>query len=346
MNNLQSISFFYPELILTSVIILSIIYDLFLKKEKSGQTGLVMIIGLIIVALAIWFQDNKTTTLFSDAIVLDPFSTFFKYLILLSTILISIVSLQSDELKLYRKGEYFSLLGIITFGLFLMVSSVDLIMLYISIEIVSIMSFILAGYLKQSTVSNEASLKYVVYGAFSSGIMLFGLSYIYGLTGSTNYFQVQQSIGMLNSDSDTALLMAVVMVLAGFGYKVSAVPFHFWTPDVYEGAPTAITAYLSVAPKAGAFAMMIRFFNQVLSDGIAMNGLGYLSSSNIPWIEILSILAIITMTLGNVVAIQQDSIKRMLAYSSIAHAGYMLLAMPAMSGDSIYAIMILSLIHI
>tara|TARA_B100000519_G_C14212102_1_gene423161 strand:- start:250 stop:1326 length:1077 start_codon:yes stop_codon:yes gene_type:complete len=202
------------------------------------------------------------------------------------------------------------------------------------------MSFILAGYLKQSTVSNEASLKYVVYGAFSSGIMLFGLSYIYGLTGSTNYFQVQQSIGMLNSDSDTALLMAVVMVLAGFGYKVSAVPFHFWTPDVYEGAPTAITAYLSVAPKAGAFAMMIRFFNQVLSDGIAMNGLGYLSSSNIPWIEILSILAIITMTLGNVVAIQQDSIKRMLAYSSIAHAGYMLLAMPAMSGDSIYAIMI------
>ena len=340
MNNLQSLSFFYPELILTSVIILSIIYDLFLKKEKSGQTGLVMIIGLIIVALAIWFQDNKITTLFSDAIVLDPFSTFFKYLILLSTILISIVSLQSDELKLYRKGEYFSLLGIITFGLFLMVSSVDLIMLYISIEIVSIMSFILAGYLNQSTVSNEASLKYVVYGAFSSGIMLFGLSYIYGLTGSTNYFQVQQSIGMLNSDSDTALLMAVVMVLAGFGYKVSAVPFHFWTPDVYEGAPTAITAYLSVAPKAGAFAMMIRFFNQVLSDGIAMNGLGYLSSSNIPWIEILSILAIITMTLGNVVAIQQDSIKRMLAYSSIAHAGYMLLAMPAMSGDSIYAIMI------
>ena len=132
MNNLQSLSFFYPELILTSVIILSIIYDLFLKKEKSGQTGLVMIIGLIIVALAIWFQDNKTTTLFSDAIVLDPFSTFFKYLILLSTILISIVSLQSDELMLYRKGEYFSLLGIITFGLFLMVSSVDLIMLYIS----------------------------------------------------------------------------------------------------------------------------------------------------------------------------------------------------------------------
>tara|TARA_S200000501_G_scaffold190210_1_gene179109 strand:- start:102251 stop:103741 length:1491 start_codon:yes stop_codon:yes gene_type:complete len=340
MSNLQSLTFFYPELVLTFVIIISVIYDLFVNKEKSGQTGWVMIIGFVIVALAIWSQEDKTTTLFTDAIVLDPFSTFFKYLILLSTILISIVSLQSNELKLYRKGEYFSLLGIITFGLFLMVSSVDLIMVYISIEIVSIMSFILAGYLKQSTISNEASLKYVVYGAFSSGIMLFGLSYIYGLTGSTNYFQVQQSIELLNSDSDTALLLAVVMVLAGFGYKVSAVPFHFWTPDVYEGAPTAITAYLSVVPKAGAFAMMIRFFNQVLSDGGAMNGLGYLSSSNIPWLEILSILAIITMTLGNVVAIQQDSIKRMLAYSSIAHAGYMLLAMPVMSGDSIYAIMI------
>ena len=221
-----------------------------------------------------------------------------------------------------------------------MVSTVDLIMVYISIEIVSIMSFVLAGYLKQNTRSNEAGLKYVVYGAFSSGIMLFGLSYIYGLTGSTNYFQIQQAIATMDASANTALMMATLMVLAGFGYKVSAVPFHFWTPDVYEGAPTTITAYLSITPKAGAFAMMIRFFNQVLADGGAMGGLDASSVASLPWANIMSLLAVITMTLGNIVAIQQNNIKRMLAYSSIAHAGYMLLAMPVMSGDSVYAIMI------
>ena len=159
------------------------------------------------------------------------------------------------------------------------------------------------------------------------------------LTGSTNIFQIQQAVTQLDPASSTALTLAIVMILAGFGYKISAVPFHFWTPDVYEGAPLSITAYLSVAPKAAAFALMIRFFNQTFADGGAMHGLDSISLTQLPWPEILSILSIATMTLGNVVALQQKSIKRMLAYSSIAHAGYMLLAMPVMSGDSIYAIM-------
>ena len=341
MNNLQSLSFFYPELLLTLVILFAIIYDLLIDSSESGKVGWVLVFGLVLVAIAIWFQDSsKVTTLFTDAVVLDPFSTFFKLLIIFATILVSVVSLYSNELRDYRKGEYFYLLGIITFGLFMMVSSIDLIMVYVSIEIVSIMSFVLAGYLKKNTRSNEAALKYVVYGAFSSGIMLFGLSYIYGLTGSTNFFQIQQILAVSDSESNSAILMAVVMILAGFGYKVSAVPFHFWTPDVYEGSPTTITAYLSIAPKAGAFAMMIRFFNQVLADGGAMSGLGFISTTDLPWASLISLLAVLTMTVGNVVAIQQDNIKRMLAYSSVAHAGYMLLAMPVMSGDSIYAIMV------
>ena len=341
MNNLQSLSFFYPELLLTLVILFAIIYDLLIDSSESEKVGWVLVFGLVLVAIAIWFQDSsKVTTLFTDAVVLDPFSTFFKLLIILATIFVSVVSLYSNELRDYRKGEYFYLLGIITFGLFMMVSSIDLIMVYVSIEIVSIMSFVLAGYLKKNTRSNEAALKYVVYGAFSSGIMLFGLSYIYGLTGSTNFFQIQQILASSGSESNSAILMAVVMILAGFGYKVSAVPFHFWTPDVYEGSPTTITAYLSIAPKAGAFAMMIRFFNQVLADGGAMSGLGFISKTDLPWASLISLLAVLTMTVGNVVAIQQDNIKRMLAYSSVAHAGYMLLAMPVMSGDSIYAIMV------
>tara|TARA_B100001250_G_scaffold292467_1_gene254114 strand:+ start:287 stop:1786 length:1500 start_codon:yes stop_codon:yes gene_type:complete len=349
MDNLQSLSYFYPELLLSVVIIAVILYDLFLKSEESGKVGWVLVFGLLIVAFAIFQQDSlpfKTTALFSHSIVLDPFSSFFKLIILLSTILVSIFSLYNNELNDYRKGEYFTLLGIITFGLFLMVSSIDLVMLYLSIEIVSIMSFVLAGYLKQNTRSNEAALKYVVYGAFSSGIMLFGLSYVYGLTGSTNFFQIQQVLGSSDGSTNTAVILSIIMILAGFGYKISAVPFHFWTPDVYEGSPTTITAYLSVAPKAGALAMMIRFFNQVLADGGAMLGVEGISSTELPWADIISLIAVVTMTIGNVIAIQQDNIKRMLAYSSIAHAGYMLLAIPTMSGDGIYAIMLYLLVYL
>ena len=347
MNNLQSLSFFYPELLLTGLIIIAIIYDLFLDNSRSDRVGWLLVFGLFIIMVILFSQDDKKiTTLFSDAIVLDPFSTFFKIIIVFSTILVSIVSLYSDDLKNYRKGEYFTLLGIVVFGLLLMVSAIDLIMIYLSIEIVSIMSFVLAGYLKQNKKSNEAALKYVVYGAFSSGIMLFGLSYVYGLTGSTNFFEIQKVLISNGLESNSAVLLSIIMILAGFGYKVSAVPFHFWTPDVYEGSPTAITAYLSVAPKAGAFAMMIRFFNQIFSDGGALVSIGSISKTIFPWADILSLLAVITMTIGNIVAIQQNSIKRMLAYSSVAHAGYILLAMPVMSSDSIYAIMIYFIMYL
>jgi NADH-quinone oxidoreductase subunit N len=207
------------------------------------------------------------------------------------------------------------------------------------------MSFVLAGYLKLNTRSNEAGLKYVIYGAFSSGVMLFGLSLVFGLTGSTNYFVIQEAISSMDSSADPALIMALLMIFAGFGYKISSVPFHFWTPDVYEGAPTTITAYLSVAPKAAGLAMIIRFFHQVFSDSIALSGnaMGY---TDLPWPEIIGILAVVTMTLGNLVAIQQESIKRMLAYSSIAHAGYMMLALPVLSIDAVESIMIYLFVYI
>tara|TARA_Y100001960_G_C14780479_1_gene886352 strand:+ start:4645 stop:6138 length:1494 start_codon:yes stop_codon:yes gene_type:complete len=340
MNNFQSLPFYWPELILTGIIVLTIIIDFFIDKKDSVKVSWVLIIGLFIVGLAIYFQDkSRVTSLFMDAIVFDPFASFFKILVVIATVFISVVSWENDELSDYRKGEYFTLLGIIVLGLFLMVSAIDLLMVYLSIEVVSIMSFILAGYLKQNTGSNEAALKYVVYGAFSSGIMLFGLSILYGLAGSTNYFDIQQAVQNLDESANIALVMALVMVMAGFGYKISVVPFHFWTPDVYEGAPTTITAYLSVAPKAGAFAMMVRFFNQVLADGGAMTGVEGISTTQIPWPELLSLLAIITMTLGNLIAIQQENLKRMLAYSSIAHAGYMMLALPVMSSQGVYALM-------
>ena len=297
-----------------------------------------VIIGLVFVSLVVHFQkDLRVTTLFSDAIVLDPFASFFKQIVILATILVSIVSLFSGELDEYRKGEYFALLGIVTFGLFLMVSSIDLIMIYISIEIVSIISFVLAGYLKKKARSNEAALKYVVYGGFSSGIMLFGLSYIFGLTGSTNIFEIQQTVSQLDPASSTALTLAILMVLAGLDIKFQR-SFSFLDSRCLRRSSSLHYSLFICSPKAAAFALMIRFLTRrLLMECYERFRFGLTYPATMA--EILSILSVATMTLGNVVALQQKSIKRMLAYSSIAHAGYMLLAMPVMSGDSIYAIM-------
>ncbi len=346
MTNLQSLEFFVPEIILVITVIAALITDLFLKKTKTDLIGWVLWIGLIVVALAVINLSHvPPTTLFLDMIVIDPFSSFIKIVIVLATLFVIVASWSNNELNDYRKGEYFTIMGIMVVGLFLMASSIDIIMLYISIEVVSIMSFILAAYMKLDTRSNEAGLKYVIYGAFSSGVMLYGLSIVYGLTGSTNYFVIQESISNLDSTANPALVMALLMIFAGFGYKISAVPFHFWTPDVYEGSPTTITAYLSVAPKAAGFAMIIRFFHQIFSDGHAL-GAGMVGSTDMPWPEILGVLAVVTMTMGNLVAIQQKSVKRMLAYSSIAHAGYMMLALPVISIDAIEAIMIYLFVYL
>ena len=346
MTNLQSLEFFIPEIILVITILACLITDLFLKKSKTDLIGWILGIGLVIVGLSVYnLSSVPPTTLFLDMIVIDPFSSYMKIIIIISTLLIIVASWANGELSKYRKGEYFTLIGIMVVGLFLMTSSIDIIMLYVSIEVVSIMSFVLAGYLKLNTRSNEAGLKYVIYGAFSSGVMLFGLSLVFGLTGSTNYFVIQEAISSIDSSANPALIMALLMIFAGFGYKISSVPFHFWTPDVYEGAPTTITAYLSVAPKAAGFAMIIRFFHQVFSDSVALSGnaMGY---TDLPWPEIIGILAVVTMTLGNLVAIQQESIKRMLAYSSIAHAGYMMLALPVLSIDAVESIMIYLFVYI
>ena len=346
MTNLQSLEFFIPELILTITILAALITDLFVKKSKTNMIGWVLGVGLVIVGLSVHnLSSVPPTTLFLDMIVIDPFSSFMKIIIILSTLLVIVASWVNDELEKYRKGEYFTIMGIMVMGLFLMTSSVDIIMLYISIEVVSIMSFVLAAYLKLDTRSNEAGLKYVIYGAFSSGVMLFGLSIVYGLAGSTNYFAIQDTLSSLDGSANPALIMALLMIFAGFGYKISSVPFHFWTPDVYEGSPSTITAYLSVAPKAAGFAMIIRFFHQVFSDsiGLTSNAIG---STDLPWPEIIGVLAVVTMTMGNLVAIQQKSIKRMLAYSSIAHAGYMMLALPVLSMEAVESVMIYLFIYV
>lgn len=341
MTNFQSLAYYWPELIITVAVIVALVADLLLTREGSWKVSYWALGGLVLALIAVALTGNSTvTTLFMDSIALDPFGQFFKTVVILATVLVVLVTISSQELAHRPLGEYFVLMLIMVLGMFLMVSSIDLVMVYLAIEIVSIMSFILAGYLKDTRLSNEASLKYVIYGAFSSGIMLFGLSIIFGLAGSTKFFAIREAIQGLEGEANFALILASVFVLAGFGYKISAVPFHFWTPDVYEGSPTAITAYLSVAPKAAGFALLIRFFNQVLGGAGSLAGPTWLPALDLPWPQLLAILSAVTMSLGNLVAIQQSSVKRMLAYSSIAHAGYMMMALPLLSSRGVFAIML------
>ena len=340
MNNLLSISLFWPELVLTATILTAIIVDIFSQSTRTNKVSNYVIIGLIATLAAVFLTNHSPTTLFMDSLAFDPFASFVKTVVLVATLFIIIISRYSNEFKGYHTGEYYALLCIMVFGMFLMASAIDLITVYLSIEVVSLMSFILAGYLKNNPRSNEASLKYVIYGAFSSGIMLYGLSIIFGLTGTTKFFAIRDAITTLDASSSLALTLSTVFVLAGFGYKISAVPFHFWTPDVYEGSPTPITAYLSVAPKAAGFALMIRFFNQVFIDGDSLSTIGWYADVSFAWPELLGVISVVTMTLGNLVAIQQNSVKRMLAYSSIAHAGYMLMAFPTVSSEGVFAVMI------
>tara|TARA_B100000315_G_C14595801_1_gene599173 strand:- start:11425 stop:12918 length:1494 start_codon:yes stop_codon:yes gene_type:complete len=347
MNNFQSVNLFIPELILVGTIVIGIIADLFYRKDESYKVSYWVLAGLILSGLVLWLTPSgEVSTLFMNSIVLDPFSRIFKFIFILSTIFVIMMSLKSSELTNVRTGEYFVLMAAMVFGMFLMASSIDLIMVYLSIEVVSIVSFILAGYLKHQVRSNEASLKYVIYGAFSSGVMLYGLSLLFGLTGTTKLFEIAQIIQGLEGNANLTLIISVIFIMAGFGYKISAVPFHFWTPDVYEGAPTPITAYLSVAPKAAGFALLIRFFNGMFGSGDVLNAEVWQSLKEIPWQQVLAVVSVITMTLGNLVAIQQTNIKRLLAYSSIAHAGYILMGIPVLSQEGIHAMIFYIIVYL
>ena len=318
MGNIQSIFYFIPELIIVGTVLLAVLVDLIVSDRNVQKVGYLVIAGLTISSFFLWLSPpDQTTNLFLNTIVIDPFSRIFKFIFLLATLIVVMMSMKTDELKSVRTGEYYALMAVMVLGMFLMASSIDLIMIYLAIEVVSITSFILAGYLKDKVTSNEASLKYVIYGAFSSGIMLYGFSLLYGLTGTMKLLELGNAVAALGSESNLALTIATIMIMAGFGYKIAIVPFHFWTPDVYEGSPAPVTAYLSVAPKAAGFALLIRFFNSTFAIEEPFNSQVWKSIAGVPWQDILMIISAITMTVGNLIAIQQNNITDCLLVSRI-----------------------------
>jgi NADH-quinone oxidoreductase subunit N len=349
----SSIPYFWPEIILALTFVVAMTVEFILGRKgrvySGTTTGLVVLSGFIVAGLQIALTDMEPRGLFGTMYVIDPFSVFFKYFILATGAVIIVFSMQSAELRQEgSRGEFYCFIAAMTVGMVLMSGASNLLMLYMAVEMVSIPSYVLAGFSKTRRRSGEAALKYVIFGGASSGIMLYGISLLYGLTGALDLATIQ---GMLatggvahSAGSYTILIIAIVMITAGFGYKISAVPFHFWTPDVYEGAPITVTALLSVASKAAGFAMMIRFFYVTFFDALMDPGY-WASLPYIEWNMLIAILSVLTMTLGNLVAIWQDNLKRMLAYSSIAHAGYMLMGLVVMSDFGIASILMYFIVY-
>lgn len=333
-----------PEIAISVTLVLIVLIDLIFKKSKwilpfIGLSG-IFVAGYFVIEQFEFYSVAFSSSNNLGLMAVDPFGAFFKLIFLITTAYIILFSFSSNEIKTSkdRHGEYYTLMFGMLLGMSLLSSATDLILIYLSIELLSLSSYVLAGFVKDSIRNSEASLKYVIYGSTSSGIMIFGISILYGITGSTNLYEINSLLASVQV-LDITLILSALMIVAGFGFKISIVPFHFWTPDVYEGAPIVITAYLSVASKAAGFAVLIRFINNTFIS--STSDTGYWNLLNlIDWQSLLVILSIITMTLGNFAALWQDNLKRMLAYSSIAHAGYILLGIAVLSNQGLIAVLI------
>jgi len=299
-----------PELIVTLGVLFILLADLFLKEKRI--LAYFSLIALVIAGLKTASLFGHSDFLFSHMLAVDSFSFFFKLIALFTCGLTILSSLTYRPLSQRYQGEYYVLLLSATLGIMLLASSSNLISLYLALELTSIPCYILTGFLKWEAKSSEAAIKYFLLGALASGTMLYGMSIIYGITGTTDLEQISQNLST-TGDQIPLILLSILFLLCGFGFKMAIVPFHMWCPDTYEGAPTPITAFLSVGPKAAGFSILIRFF--LVSVG----------SFHFDWTPIVAILSILSMTLGNLIALSQTNIKRMLAYSSIAQAGYILI---------------------
>jgi len=319
---LPDISPIIPELTMVAIALIILLLDLLVRRKEI--LAAVSIGGVALVA-AMLINGHGTT--FSGMFISDGYSSFFKIIFFINVILSVLISVRYIAIEKVNYGEYYSLIMFSTSGMMLMASAGDLIVLYLGLELMALSTYVLAGFIRHNIKSNEAALKYLLLGAFSSGFLLYGISLIYGLTRTTNLTDIAIFISTTGLTGNPALLLSVMFFVVAFGFKIAAVPFHMWAPDVYEGAPTSITAFMSVGPKAAGFAVLGRVFMLAFA------------SVSVDWSTILIPVSILTMALGNIVALSQTNIKRMLAYSSIAHAGYALLGIIAANNEGLASMM-------
>ena len=333
----QTLALLLPELVLVIAGLVVLGLDLTWRDEEKKEwlpyVALAGLGGALAAVVALWGREG---VLFTGTYTVDPFALFFKVVAVVSTGLVVLSAIEFMRGRTPYRGEFYTLLLFTALAIGLIAAATDLILIYLAIELLSITSYILTGYLREDAKSSEAAIKYFFYGAVASAAMLYGMSLLYGATGATNLRHIAIYFGPASAAPESLrwlIFPALVFMLAGFGFKIAAVPFHQWAPDAYEGAPTPITAFLSVGPKVAGFAVLARVF------------LTALPSFQPDWVALLASISAVTMTLGNLVAIWQRNIKRMLAYSSIAQAGYILLGVVAASALGMTSLVLYLIIY-
>lgn len=307
-----------PETILSVIAMALLLINVFVNSEKKGYLAYMSLAGILLTMFYTLGQWNVVQTGFNNMISQDNFSNFFTLVFLLSAGLTVLISDHYMSREGCNHGELYPLILFSTVGMMLMGKGTDLMTIFLGLEVLSVSLYVLAGFNRDNRKSNEAGLKYFLLGAFSTGFLLYGMALMYGATGTTNIQKIAGAIAQGNLSVTNPMVMVGMLLMAvGFSFKIAAAPFHMWTPDVYEGAPTPMTAFMSAGPKAAGFAAFLRVF------------LIALPAMKADWSDLLWILAVLTMTTGNIIALSQDNIKRMLAYSSIAHAGYALVGFTA-----------------
>jgi len=344
----SDLQYWRPEAILCCTFLLALLADMVVRGRRIWVPFMVSVLGLVAAgAYAIADVSNSTGvahTVMGNMVVVDGMAMYFRLLFIfigLATVLFAWTSEEIMGERRENKGEFFALTVLMTVSMMVMAEAKDLLMLFLSMEAVALVSYVMAGYMRTSLRSTEASLKYVLFGGVSSAIMLYGLSLLYGMTGEVEFAAIRDAL-LAGSFDPFGMLVVVVLILVGMSYKIAAVPFHYWAPDVYEGAPTPISGLFSVGPKAAGFALMIRFFYTTFAvaseDGVAL-------VQNIDWPLLVAVMAAATMTYGNLVALRQTNVKRMLAYSSIAHVGYFLMGFVLLNSDGLAGILFYLLVY-
>ena len=339
--NLSDFYYLLPEIVLTTGALLLLLVDLMTPRDKQSILAWFTLAVLGATAAALIPVAGANVLVSRGLIAVDTFALFFKVIFLGSSALTVLMSVKYLDVEGTRAGEYYFLILCATLGMMFMAGGTDLITLFIGLETMAISFYILTGFLKPSRRSNEAAVKYFLLGAFSLGILLYGMSLMYGLSGTTNLRGIATALA--GQESDPRLVLAVMLVVAGMGFKIAAVPFHMWAPDVYEGAPTPITGLLSVGSKAASFAMLLRIFIESLPTmRVSLSESTSLTPSgpDVGWGMLFYVLAVVTMTVGNFAALTQSNLKRMLAYSSIAHAGYLLIGVVAGTARGVTAMLV------
>ncbi|MFA4827753.1 MAG: NADH-quinone oxidoreductase subunit N [Thermodesulfovibrionales bacterium] len=317
-----------PEIVMTVLALAILLADLVIKRKET-----IAFLSIVGVALVTYVLVGSMGTTFNGMFLSDGYSMFFKLIFMLNVILTVLISVKYIVIEKVNFGEYYALILFSTLGMMIMASAGDLIVLYLGLELMALSTYILAGFIRYDIKSNEAAMKYFLLGAFASAFLLYGTSMIYGLTGTTDLKAISAYIVANGLSNNPVLMLSMILFAVAFSFKIAAVPFHMWAPDAYEGAPTSITAFMSVGPKAAGFAVLGRVF------------LVAFGSVRIEWAAVLIPIAILTMGVGNIVALSQTNIKRMLAYSSIAHAGYILLGIIAGTSDGMASVLNYMLIY-